>query len=79
MAQAQEGKGGAEMNLSQREQILVHLLTGASITPLEALSLCGSLRLSERIRELEREGFPITHTMREVGNKRVCSYQLAFV
>ena len=64
--------------MSQRERILEHLLTGASITPLEALHICGSLRLSERIRELEAEGIPITHTMTAVGDKRVCSYRLAF-
>lgn len=63
--------------MSQKEIVLAHLLTGASITPLESLQLCGSLRLSERIRELEKDGVPITHTMVKVGAKRVCSYRLA--
>ena len=62
---------------SQCDRIMEHLLTGASITPLEALQVAGSLRLSERIRELEKEGVPITHTMVKVGEKRVCSYRLA--
>ena len=63
--------------MSQCDQLLQHLSQGHSITPLEALSLCGSLRLSERIRELEAQGVPITHTMVKVGRKRVCSYRLA--
>ena len=63
--------------MSQNDLILQHLSTGASITPLEALRIAGSLRLSERIRELETEGFSISHTMVKVGGKRVCSYRLA--
>ena len=63
--------------MTQCDMIMEHLLTGASITPLEALQIAGSLRLSERIRELEKEGVPITHTMVKVGEKRVCSYRLA--
>mgnify|MGYP003394471817 FL=1 len=63
--------------MSQCDKIMEYLLMGHSITPLEALSVAGSLRLSERIRELEAEGVPITHTMVQVGKKRVCSYRLA--
>ena len=63
--------------MSQKERVLEHLLTGASITPMEALHIAGSLRLSERIRELEAEGVSISHTMVKVGNKRVMSYRLA--
>ncbi len=63
--------------MTQKDKVLNHLLTGASITPLEALQIAGSLRLSERIRELEADGVSITHTMVKVGEKRVCSYKLA--
>ena len=63
--------------MSQKEAILDHLMTGASITPLEALKIAGSLRLSERIRELEADGVSIAHTMVKVGRKWVCSYKLA--
>ena len=63
--------------MTQNEAILNHLSTGNDLTPLTALQLCGTLRLSERIRELEKEGVPITHTMVKVGQKRVCSYKLA--
>ena len=62
--------------MSQALMILNHLLLGNTITPLEALSLCGSLRLSERIRELEKEGHCIDHEMVKVGKKRVCQYSL---
>ena len=63
--------------MSQTEAILNHLSKGNTITPLEALDLFGTLRLSERIRECEKMGVPITHTMVQVGKKRVCSYRLA--
>ncbi len=62
--------------MTQNDKIMEHLLTGASITPLEGLQIAGSLRLSERIRELEREGVDIDHEMVRVGDKRVCRYKL---
>ena len=64
--------------MSQTESILEHLRTGASITPLEALRLCGCLRLSERVRELEAQGVAIAHHWQGVGRKRVMSYRLAY-
>ena len=63
--------------MTQNEAILQHLSSGAELTPLTALQLCGSLRLSERIRELEAQGVSIEHQMVKVGGKRVCSYRLA--
>ena len=63
--------------MSQCESILKYLSAGNELTPLTALQLCGTLRLSERIRELEADGVPITHNMVKVGSKRVCSYRLA--
>ena len=62
---------------TQCERILAYLLTGADLTPLTALQLCGTLRLAARIEELEAQGVPISHTMVKVGAKRVCSYRLA--
>ena len=63
--------------MTQKEEILKALAEGMILTPLNALQHCGTLRLSERIRELEAEGIPITHEMVKVGSKRVCSYRLA--
>lgn len=62
--------------MTQNQAILKHLQSGLSLTPLSALDLCGTLRLSERIRELEREGHLIDHEMVKVGVKRVCRYSL---
>jgi len=63
--------------MSQCDALLAYLQTGASVTPLEALRLCGTLRLSERIRELEAQGVSIAHNWASVGEKRVMSYRLA--
>lgn len=61
--------------MSQIDTLKAHLEAGNSITPLQALELCGSLRLSERIRELEREGMLIDHEMVKLpSGKRVCRY-----
>jgi len=68
-------KGGEDM--TQKDAVLEYLLTGASITPYDALRVAGSLRLSERIRELEAEGVSIVHSWLTVGKKRVMSYRLA--
>src|SRR5689334_16728751 len=72
-----EAQGTGGQVVSQCEALLAHLQTGASITPLEALRLCGTLRLSERIRELEAQGVTIAHNWQGVGRKRVMSYRLA--
>lgn len=44
---------------TQNEMILEHLMKGRSITPLEALSLYGSLRLGARIYDIERRGIRV--------------------
>ena len=62
--------------MSQKLVILDYLKTGKGITPLQALNLCGSLRLSERIRDLEADGYSIRHVPYLTGKKRVMSYFL---
>jgi DNA-binding HxlR family transcriptional regulator len=47
--------------MSQNAQVLMHLEAGQPITQLEATMKYGILRLSERIRELERLGCVINH------------------
>jgi len=54
------GNTERELGMTQNSIILSHLKSGKSITPLEALKLCGSLRLSERIRELQFAGNKIS-------------------
>jgi hypothetical protein len=45
--------------MTQNKQILKHLLEGHKITPMEALSLYGCLRLSARIFDLKENGWKI--------------------
>lgn len=46
-----------------------HLLSGKSITPMEALNLCGCFRLSAVIHRLRHnEGYPILMVQPEVEN-----------
>ena len=62
---------------SQTAAILDHLLTGRSLTPLEALELCGSLRCGGRILELRQQGHDIRTEMIPVGKgKRVARYSM---
>lgn len=65
-------------SLTQKEQIKAHLLSGRSITPLEALNQFGCMSLAQRIAELKGEGMEINSTPKKVGeNKRVAQYQLS--
>lgn len=61
---------------SQEKQIRDYLLTGKSLTPLEALTLFGCFRLSARIYDLINYGVPIESKMIEVKGKRVAQYKL---
>lgn len=45
--------------MSQNQEILSHLKTGAALTQLEALNKFGSFRLASRIYDLKQEGWPI--------------------
>jgi GTP cyclohydrolase III len=45
---------------SQNAAILMSLLKGKSVTPMDALKSCGCFRLSARIRELRDIGFTIS-------------------
>lgn len=44
---------------SQCEQILLHLKSGKSITPIEALNQYGIMRLGARIYDLRNQGYDI--------------------
>ena len=57
------------MNNTQEQQILNHLEQGKSITPIEALELCGCFRLSAAIHRLKIKGYDIvTHHERNAKN-----------
>lgn len=64
--------------MSQNLEILEHLKTGATLTPLEALRMFGSLRLAGRIYDLKQDGWPIFCDRIDVGGgKRVGHYTLS--
>lgn len=63
--------------VSQKARVRAWLLEGHTLTPLEALRMFGSLRLSAIIFDLREEGFPIvTEKMQVAPRKRVAKYSL---
>ena len=63
--------------MSQNDLIFLHLKSGKSITPLEALNLYGCFRLSARIKDLKNEGHIINCELVEGENgKRFASYTM---
>ena len=65
--------------MTQNDLLMEALLSGQTLTPLSALTIAGTLRLSERIRELVKEGVPIDKERVQVGAKYVMSYRLGSV
>lgn len=61
---------------TQKQLVLSHLRNKGSITTLIATKRYLCFRLSERIRELERDGFLINHTPVEKRGRRYMSYSL---
>jgi len=63
--------------MSQKEQILRHLIRGKSITPLEALHRYGCFRLGARIWEIKKDGYPVKqHIITTATGKRVARYEM---
>ena len=54
---------------SQNKSILGVLMQGKTITPMDALELCGCFRLSARIYDLREQGHNIESEMMEVNGK----------
>jgi hypothetical protein len=65
-----------ERQISQREKILEHLKKKKSIAPLQALRMFGCMRLSQRIAEIESEGYIIEHKMIYEYPVKYCRYKL---
>lgn len=61
--------------MSQESQIIRHLRSGHSLTPLEALKLFGCFRLGARIYELRRR-YNIKSDMVTIRGKRVARYRM---
>lgn len=61
---------------TQKQMVLNHLRIRGSITTLIATSRYKCFRLSERIRELERDGHLINHVRIEKNGRRYMAYSL---
>jgi hypothetical protein len=61
---------------SQCGQILEHLQSGKTITPLEALNMFGCFRLGARCWDLKKTGYDIKTRMAEKNGKRFAEYYL---
>lgn len=62
---------------SQCQQILSHLKTGNTLTPIEALERFGCFRLGARICDLRSEGHDIRTRTISNGKKSFAEYYLA--
>ena len=64
--------------MTQKDEIKAYLLSGKSLTSLEALYKFGSMRLGARILELKKEGMKIESTFIEVNKKHVVKYTIKY-
>ena len=64
---------------AQTKQILAHLESGQSITPIDALQLFSCFRLSARIKNLRDQGHKVVTNMIQSGDKRFASYRLEVI
>lgn len=71
------GARGQIRDGSQEHAILQHLLTGAEITPLDALQRFGCLRLAARIYALRKDGIDIAERTIRNGRKAYAAYRIA--
>jgi hypothetical protein len=62
--------------MTQTEQIRRHLVTGESITPLDALQSYGCFRLAARIDELRKAGLDIETVKESRNGKSYARYRL---
>jgi hypothetical protein len=56
--------------MTQQQQILNHLLTGKTLTPIQALTKYNSLRLAAVVFELKRKGYKVRTELINVGTKK---------
>ena len=62
--------------MSQNSLILKHLQDGNTLTPLEGLSLFGSLRLGARIKNIRDDGYKVITEMISQGGKTFARYSM---
>ena len=63
--------------LSQCERILIHLQSGKTINPLQALDLYGCLRLGARIHDLKKNGNFIDTKMIYKNGSKYAEYSMS--
>jgi len=63
--------------MTQSETIVSHLKQYGSITPLEALTRYGIMRLAARVNELRNEGIDIVSDLKVHDGRRYASYRKA--
>jgi hypothetical protein len=64
-------------SMSANQKLRKWLLSGKSITPIQALEKFGIFRLGARILEMRREGYGIITEMQNKNGKRFAKYTLA--
>lgn len=62
--------------MTQKKDILNHLIEKGTITPIEALELYGCFRLGARIADLKAEGIQIRTDIVAKNGKRFAQYSL---
>lgn len=62
--------------MTQTEMIRAHLQSGREITPMDALTQYGCLRLAARIKELRDAGMPIETATEKRNGKAWAKYRL---
>jgi hypothetical protein len=62
--------------MSQKNEILAILKSGRTLTPLEALSECGCMRLAARILDIRDMGYEVLTTTISANDKRFAGYKL---
>jgi hypothetical protein len=63
--------------MTQNEAVLSHLMTGRSISPLEALGLYGVFRLAARVFELKDMGVDIRKVTKvDINGKQYAEYSI---
>lgn len=63
---------------TQQKKILEYLNAGSVLTPIKALEVAGTMKLSTRVGELIRKGYPIIKEWYKIPNgRRVMSYRMA--
>lgn len=62
--------------MTQNQKIKTHLLSGKSLTPIQALNKFGCFRLASRVNDLRNEGLKITTEIVKKNKKRFASYKI---